>query len=110
MNVLYSAEVDHILLLKEQTKLAETATEEVAIETNTAYGLKTEDQLQAKQVPTETNLAYGIRREQELQKNPAEQVTDSAHHLNSDPQLPEHDPEGYSDYRDTTGYAKILHR
>ncbi|XP_064385961.1 uncharacterized protein LOC135334617 isoform X2 [Halichondria panicea] len=103
-------EVDHVLLLKEQTKLAETATEEVAIETNTAYGLKTEDQLQAKQVPTETNLAYGIRREQELQKNPAEQVTDSAHHLNSDPQLPEHDPEGYSDYRDTTGYAKILHR
>ncbi|XP_064385904.1 uncharacterized protein LOC135334578 isoform X3 [Halichondria panicea] len=89
------------------------ASEEVAIETNAAYGLRNEDRLQAEQVTTETNLAYGIGRKQELQENPAEQVTDSAHHFDSDPQqspLPEHDHEGYSDYRDTTGYAKVLHR
>ncbi len=121
MNVLYSAEgysdyrdttgeYDHVHSAEEQMILAEAVAEEVAIEKNAAYGLRTEDQLQAEQVTTETNLTYGIRREQELQENPVEQVTDSAHHFNSDPQLPEHDPEGYSDYRDTTGYAQVLQR
>ncbi len=67
----------------------------------------------------ETNLAYGLRSEHELQENPVEQVVESTHHLNSDPQqspsLLEYDSElsnGYRDIRpvDTTGYADVLCR
>ncbi len=137
--LLFSAEYDHVFSLEEQRKLAEAATEEVAIETNTAYGLgseavlsleeqiklaeevameenaaywlSAEDQLHAEQVTTETNLAYGLRSEHELQENPVEQVTDSAHHFNSDPQQ---SPLPEYESRgmkpvDTTGYANVLH-
>ncbi len=110
----FFAEYDHVLSLEEQRKLAETTTEEVATETNAAYGLRSEDvlsleelmnlaeavameknsayglsaedQLHAEQVTTETNLAYGLRSEDELQVNPVEQVTELAHHFHSDPQ------------------------
>ncbi|XP_064386824.1 receptor tyrosine-protein kinase erbB-3-like isoform X3 [Halichondria panicea] len=88
---------DHVHSAKEQKKLAETVAEDVAMEENAAYRISAEDQLQAEQVATETNFAYGLRNEI--------QVTD---HFNSDP--PKHNHEGYSDYRDPTGYAKILHR
>ncbi len=112
------AEYDHVLSLEEQRKLAEGATEEVSIETNGAYGLKSENQLQTKQVTTEVILAYGLSSEHVLQENPAEQVTESVDHFNSDRQqspLPDHDSEGYSDYRglrpvNATGYANVLHR
>ncbi len=114
----FFAEYDHVLSLEEQRKLAESTTEEVAIETNTAYGLRSEDvlslkeqmklaeevameenaayaedQLQTEQVTMETNLADGLRSEDGLQQ---EQVTESALHFNSDPQqspLPEDDSE-----------------
>ncbi len=48
--------------------------------------LSTEDQLQilVEQATMESNLAYGLLSEHELNENPAEQVTDSAHHFNSD--------------------------
>ncbi len=39
-------------------KLAEATTEEVATETNAAYGLRVGDHLQTEQVLLETNVAY----------------------------------------------------
>ncbi len=53
------------------------------METNAAYELRAEDQLQAEQVTTETNLAYGLRSEHELQENPVEQVTESAQQIST---------------------------
>ncbi len=41
----FSAEYDHVFSPEEQRKLAEAATEEVPIETNAAYGLRSEDVL-----------------------------------------------------------------
>ncbi len=103
---LYFAEYDHVLSSEEPRKLAEASIEEVAIETNSAYGLTSEDQLQAEQVTTETNLVNGLQ--SEIREIPTEQVTESVDHFNSD-------SEGYSDYRglrpvNATGYADVLHR
>ncbi len=95
----FSAEYDHVLSLEEQRKLAEAANEEVAIETNAANG---KDQLQARQVTMETNLAYGLRSESELQENPAAESED---YSNSDPHSPP-----LLEPADTTGYASIMHR
>ncbi|XP_064385779.1 uncharacterized protein LOC135334492 isoform X2 [Halichondria panicea] len=95
---------DHVLSPEEQRKIAETATEEVVIEKNAAYGLRSEDQLQARQLTMETKLAYELRRESELPKNPAEQVTESDDYFNSDPHSPLLEPV------DTTGYASVPHR
>ena len=87
LNVLlfcFSAEYDHVFSLEEQRKLAEAATEDVAIETNAAYGLRSEDVLSlleeqmkladavVEEVAMEENAAYGLSAEDQLQ---AEQVT-----------------------------------
>ncbi len=97
----FSAEYDHVLSPEEQRKIAEAATEEVVIETNAVYGLRSEDQLQARQLTMETKLAYELRKESELPKNPTEQVTESDDYFNSDPLL---------EPVDTTGYASVPHR
>ncbi len=58
-------------MLEEQRKLAEAATEEVPVETNAAYGLRSEDILSleeqrelaeavAEEVAMEENAAYGL--------------------------------------------------
>ena len=48
------------------------------METRTTYGLTARNQLQTEQVLVETNVAYGMRSEQEA---PAEQVTELAYTL-----------------------------
>ncbi|XP_064397634.1 tyrosine-protein kinase receptor UFO-like [Halichondria panicea] len=56
-------EYDYVLSLEGQIKLAKASTEEVAMETNAAYGLRAKDQLQTEEVLVE---AYGIRKDLEL--------------------------------------------
>ncbi len=53
------AEYDFVLPPVEQVKLAEATTEEVAMETNAAYGLRARDQLQIEQVLVLTNVLVG---------------------------------------------------
>ena len=106
---------DHVLSLEEQRKLAEAATDEVAMETNAAYRLGDEEhdhvlsleelaEAVSEEVAMEENVSYGLRAEDqlqdeqktmhafglrsehELQENPAKQVAELAHHFNSDPQ------------------------
>ncbi len=50
INNCFSAEYTYVLPPVEQMKLAEATTEEVAMETNAAYGLRARDQLQTEQV------------------------------------------------------------
>ncbi len=63
LSLFLSVEYDYVLSLEGQIKLAKASTEEVAMETNAAYGLRAKDQLQTEEVLVE---AYGIRKDLEL--------------------------------------------
>ena len=96
----FSAEYDHVFSLEEQRKLVEAATEEVTIETNAAYGLRSEDVLSleeqtklakavAEEVAMEENAAYGLIAEDQLQAEQVTTETNLAYGLRSEDELQE---------------------